>query len=237
MKKEVLDAIALIKAESSDKSVLEELKKEGIIPEVNVKDAIKLVEGSDEGKDFLTRYTDRKVTQAVNTRIENFKSKDMQDILSEKLKAQEVELTKKLKPELSDAEKRLMETEKKLAELERNGKLSESKASLVKVFANKGLDTDLADFFVSEDKDASVTRATTFAESVQKLVETKISDGVEKAIKDKGYVPPVSKDTGAEVTKDSLAKLADIARSSGRVEDHAKYAEAKLAYENSQTAE
>lgn len=235
MNEELKNAIKLLTGSKDDAEVQAALKE--LVPGMTVDDAIKMVEADDEGKKFLNTFADKRVTAGVTTAIDNFKKKDMLAIIDEKVKEKEAELTKKLKPELTETEKQLMETNKRIADLERKEKIANSTTAVTKLFAKEKMDTEFIDHFVGEDMDSSISSASTFIEKFKQAVKAEAEGEVQKIFDKHGYDPknPGSNrndggDTG-NVTKAMIEVAHKKAQNLGTHEARAEYSLMKRKYE------
>lgn len=228
MNEELRKALDLVKANSAVQEVVTEIS--GIIP---ISAALKMVEEHEDGKKFLNTYADKRVTTGVNTALENFKKKEMVTFVADALKKQEDELTKKLKPEMTEFEKKQLETDKKVSELERKNKIADTKLSLTNLFTTNKIKSEFIDLFVSEDTDTAVSNATKFVASFNQAVKDVADLEVKEVFKKAGYDPQGSHVvTKTVVTKELLKAAEDKARQIGTVDARAEYALLKQDFEN-----
>lgn len=225
MNEELKKALELI---STNKD-LPELQTE-LVKVVPVTLATKLVEEHEDGKKFLNQYADKRVSQGVTTAIENFKKEKLPSIISEEVAKAEEALTKKLKPELSESEKKLLEVQKRQEELELREKQKDTEVAVLKYLSENKLPVTFATFF----KGTSFDELKPAVDAFKDLYTTNITSHVENFIKEQGYVPGKDKTddkSGDSVTEEKLKQLEKRARELGTVQSRTDYALAKRAYE------
>lgn len=228
MNEELKKAFELIKGNKEDKEVANELSK--LAPEKSTEDYFKTIQESEEGKKLLNSFADKRVSSGVKTAIERFKEKELNEIVSSKLKEQEEELRTKYNPELTEAEKQLIETNKRLEQLEKREKMANSKNALLERFASEKIDTSFVDHFVSEDPDKSLEKASSFIEKFREAVKINAEQEVKSVFDKHGYDPnnpPKGGDNdgggSGTVTEKQLVSAREKAMSLGTNEARAEY--------------
>lgn len=106
-------------------------------------------------------------------------------------------------PQLSPAELKIQELEKKFADMEKAKAKAEMIAEFKDKFNDKKIPTDIMNFLLAEDKDVIEANITVFENSMQKYIDAK----VEERVKGGSYVPPAGKGQGAGVTKAQFDKF------------------------------
>jgi len=199
---------------------------------VSITAATKLVEEHEDGKKFLNQYADKRVSQGITTAIENFKKEKLPSILSEEISKAEEALTKKLKPELTPAEKEALELKKRMEEFELREQRKDTEVQVLKYLGEKQLPTTFADLFKGTKFDEVKPVIDTFIDMYNNSINAKI----DLHIKEHGYVPKKDGDSGdsgkgGAITAEKLKALEDRARSLGTVQARTDYALAKRAFE------
>jgi hypothetical protein len=237
MDEELKKALELISKSKDVEEVQQELVK--LVPGVQPKDAFSILEKSDEGKILLNSFADKRVTEGVNTAIEKFKKKDMPEFITKAVKEKETELTKKFKPELSEEAKRLIEHEKEIEELKRENKLAQSEAKITSLFAKEKVNTSFIPYFVGEDLDSSINKATEFIKEFQQAVSMDSEAVVKEKFKELKFDPDKKddKDSGGVVSEKDVETAREKARELGTNEARAEYSMLKKKYEHEKSQE
>ena len=219
-------ALDLIEANLEDKDVKGFFDKNVKTPSTD--ELFSTLEKTDEGKAKLHSFADKRVTSGVTSALEKFKAEKLPAILEEKLAEQAAELTAKLKPEKTEAEKAMDELNKKVQRLEKENKLAESKSAVFDLFAKSKVDTSLADVFISEDRDTAIANASKFIEDYNKSIDSLVEVKVKETFKKHGYNPDkVKENEPTVVTQKQIDNAAEEARRLGTDESRANYARLK----------
>lgn len=237
MNEELRKALGLISKSKDDSEVQKELRK--LVPDVTPKDAFSLLEKSDDGKVLLNSFADKRVTDGVTTALKKYKEKELPEVIGKAVKEKEDELTKKFNPELSEEAKRLLANEKEIAQLKKENAMSKAKAEVTSLFAKQAISTDFIDYFVSDDLDSSIAKASEFAEKFKQAVSASSDETVKKKFKELKFDPEKDggKDKGTAVTKQDLERAEQRARELGTNESRAEYSILKKKYEFEQSQE
>lgn len=231
MPEELKKAFELISANKEKEEVKSELKKLHGTP--TVEDAFALLQGDENGTKLLESYADKRVSSGVNSALENFKKKEVPKLLQEAIKTKEAELEAKYNPQMSPLEKEAVALKTRVAELERTNKITDTTATLTKLFVTKNVDPTFVDLFVSEDKDEAIKKAENFADFFTKKVNETVNVQVESLLKQHGYDPNQTKKApqAGKVTQQQIEKAADDARRLGTAESRAAYSLLKQEFE------
>lgn len=120
---------------------------------------------TEEGKKLLQPRLDQYFTKGLNT----WKEKNLEKLVEERVK--------ELYPEETEEQKRIRALEKKIEETERAAKRQELLNKAVKQATEKGLPSDIVDFFLGEDEETTLSNLSMFEEkyneAVQKAVDAK----------------------------------------------------------------
>jgi hypothetical protein len=225
MNEQLKQALELISTNKDLPEVQGELLK--FVP---ITSAIKLVEEHEDGKKFLNQTADKRVSQGITTAIDNFKKEKLPSMISEEVAKAEEALTKKLKPELTESEKKLIEIQKKQEGLELREKQKDTEVAVLKYLSEQKLPVSFATFF----KGTSFEELKPAVDSFKDLYNTTTTAYVEAFIKEQGYVPAKDKtggNPGDTITEDKLKALEKRARELGTVQARTDYALAKREHE------
>lgn len=120
---------------------------------------------TDEGRKLLQPRLDQYFTKGLNT----WKEKNLEKLVEERVK--------ELYPEETEEQKRIRALEKKIEEAERRERQKELLNKAILAATEKGLPTDMVQFFVSEDEETTLSNLNMFEEkykaAVQKAVDEK----------------------------------------------------------------
>jgi len=120
---------------------------------------------TDEGRKLLQPRLDQYFTKGLNT----WKEKNLEKLVEERVK--------ELYPEETEEQKRIRALEKKIEEAERRERQKELLNKAILAATEKGLPTDMVQFFVGEDEDTTLSNLNMFEEkykaAVQKAVDEK----------------------------------------------------------------
>ncbi|MCO7127807.1 DUF4355 domain-containing protein [Sporolactobacillus shoreicorticis] len=151
----------------------------------------KFLNESEDGKKWLNSFADSRVTQGINT----FKEKSLPEIL-------EKEIAKRY-PAETPAEKALRELKQKFEDSEKQRAREALKSKALTAASAKGLPTDLVDFFLGNDEEATTANLSKL-EATLKAYEQKI---VNEKFKQNGTTPPASGGSGTPITLEDVKKM------------------------------
>jgi hypothetical protein len=233
---EQVQALELLSNAEARESVIAALGEKFKLP-TTVDTAFEFVKADKKGKELLANHSDARVQASVQTAITNYETTKLPAKLEEVRNTVSAELEAKYNPTKTEAEKKLEASEKRIAELERQNKLSEVRSELSSLFAEKKIPTDFLDNFVDVDKDVATAKATKFAEMYTSTVTKSVESQVAEAFKKSGYDPKQNKSGGDDFGKLTQKHVDDAynkAKESGRLEDRITYATVKSQYNEQQ---
>ena len=108
----------------------------------------------------------------------------------------EAEIKKRSNEGLTEDQIKLKELQDKLAKMEQEKLRSDMSNKYIKVLKEKGLNTDLIDFVLGADEEATNNNIEKMATIFNSNVETKVKEKLNNS----SYVPPDTKTTGGKVT-------------------------------------
>ena len=125
---------------------------------------------TEEGK----RFIQPKLDKYHNKSLESWKKNNLDNLVEEEVRRRH--------PEETEDQKRIRKLEEELANRDKQSKRQELQNKAIKIAQNKGLPTDLVDFFIGEDEEATQTNLDKFEEKVNEVVTNK----VDQRFKDNG---------------------------------------------------
>lgn len=146
----------------------------GLQNKVDVTTIEKLSQEDTAIKSWLDSQKDRHSAKSLET----WKTNNLQSLIDEKIKEQN--------PDKSPQDLELEKIKKQLADMENEKRYSELKNTALTVAGEKGIPTNLLDFFIGEDEEATLNNLTKFQEETSAYVQSE----VDKRIKENSYKPP-----------------------------------------------
>lgn len=129
---------------------------------------------SQEGKDFLQKYGDNRVTKGIET----WKSNNLQKLI-------EAEMLKK-NPQLTPEQIELNNLKAEIENIKKEKKRAEMVAKFKDVLGEKKIPSKMVEFLLSDDEEVTNANISLFEESMQAY----IAEGVKTRLGESGYVPP-----------------------------------------------
>ncbi|AGK98110.1 DUF4355 domain-containing protein [Clostridium pasteurianum] len=124
----------------------------------------KFLAENEDGKKYLQSYADSKVTNGVQTAIDNFKKDKLPGLIDEEYK--------KKYPEADPKDKTLADLQAKIAKIEADSLRKDLTNKALKTLTEKKLPSELADFVVGNDEDATSKNLETLTNLFNKYGET-----------------------------------------------------------------
>jgi len=226
MNEELKKAIEMVLENKTEDGVMDML--DPVIPKFGFDDAKKLVEETDEGKQFLNSFADSRVSKAVETAVSNFKEKSMPEILNSEIEKAKEALLVEHKIKLSPEEQRIKKLEEETEKIRYENKQKDLLMHKLDKLSETGLPREFMNYISGDSKEDIETNVKNFQELFSSKVSEVTKAEVDKKFKELGTTPKKSDPKGSgKVTKADVDKLFETAKKSGRVEDRAAYSMAK----------
>lgn len=132
------------------------------------------LESNEEGQKLLQSLSDARVTQG----IESFKSNNLEKLIDEEMR--------KRNPELSDEQIELQQIKQKLEQIEYEKQYEVLKNKALTIATEKKIPTNMVDYLIGEDEEATEANLTTFEQTMKDYVDSQ----VKARINDSSYTPP-----------------------------------------------
>ena len=195
-----IELLELIKSFGDNDNILEALKDneeiKGLaksLDDISIEDFKNILASNKEIRGYYTSEKDSAISKAINKHDEKF--------MAEKLPALvEAEIKKRSNEGLTEDQIKLKELQDKLAKMEQEKLRSDMSNKYIKVLKEKGLNTDLIDFVLGADEEATNNNIEKMATIFNSNVETKVKEKLNNS----SYVPPDTKTTGGKVTWDMV---------------------------------
>lgn len=229
MNEELKKAIEMVIANKSESGVMDML--DPVMPKFGFDDAKKVIEETDEGKQFINSFADSRVSKAVETAVTNFKEKNMPDILKSEIEKAKEALLVEHKIKLSPEEERIKKLEEETEQIKRESKQKDLLMLKLDKLSEKGLSREFLNFVPGDTKEDIINSV----ENLHELFSTKVTEltkaEVDKKFKEFGNTPKKNDPKGGgKIVKADVDKLFETAKKTGRVEDRAAYSMAKREY-------
>ncbi|WP_040194285.1 capsid assembly scaffolding protein Gp46 family protein [Clostridium culturomicium] len=192
------ELLKLIEGIGDDQDVIETLKKNEEIKslakdfdvtKLALEDFTKLLQENPTIKGYWTSEKDRAVTKG----IDSFKTNNLQKLIDEAVKA-------KFNEGLTPEQIALKEMESKYQALEKQIKMKELESKYKDTLNEKGLDTRLMKYILSENEDDIITNIDLFTEIISSTTNLEVN----KRLNDASYKPPKNDITPKTMTKQEL---------------------------------
>lgn len=191
-----IELLELIKSFGDNDNILEALKDneeiKGLaksLDDISIEDFKTILASNKEIRGYYTSEKDSAISKAINKHDEKF--------MAEKLPALvEAEIKKRSNEGLTEDQIKLKELQDKLAKMEQEKLRSDMSNKYIKVLKEKGLNTDLIDFVLGADEEATNNNIEKMATIFNSNVETKVKEKLNNS----SYVPPDTKTTGGKIT-------------------------------------
>ncbi|MCW6094738.1 DUF4355 domain-containing protein [Clostridium sporogenes] len=172
LKKELLE---LIKNVEDDKEVDEILKGTDFAKSMLSLDNFKNLVATD--KDFKS-FIDSLKDQHLNKGLETWKSNNLESLVNEKIK--------ELYPEEDPKDTELVKLKQEMENMKREKIKEQLTNKALKIATEKGLPTDLVDYFIGQDEETTNKNL----ETLEKVFTDKLETTVKERLKDNSYTPP-----------------------------------------------
>lgn len=139
----------------------------------------KFLAENEDGKKYLQSYADSKVTNGVQTAIENFKKDKLPGLVDEEYK--------KKYPEADPKDKALADMKAEIEKMKTDSLRKDLTNKALKTLTEKKLPSELADFIVGNDEDTTNKNLETFANIFNQYSEAVKTDFVKTS---GSYKPP-----------------------------------------------
>ena len=174
---------------------------------------LKQFENTDEYKTFVNGLVnDERVTAYLDTdggkklmqpRLDSHFSKSLETWKSNNLDKLVNEKVKELYPEADPKDTELAAVKAELEKMKSESLRKDLTNKALKIANEKGLPTDLVDFFIGSDEKATNENITKF----EKAFNDSVGSAVQKKLKDSSYVPPEGDETPIDGVTAAFAKL------------------------------
>lgn len=174
---------------------------------------LKQFEATDEYKNFISGLlNDDRVTAYLETengkklmqpKYDSYFSKGLETWKSNNLDKLVNEKVKELYPEADPKDTELAAVKAELEKMKSESLRKDLTNKALKIANEKGLPTDLVDFFIGSDEKATNENITKF----EKAFNDSVGSAVQKKLKDSSYVPPEGDDTTVDGVTAAFAKL------------------------------
>ena len=174
---------------------------------------LKQFEATDEYKNFISGLlNDERVTAYLETengkklmqpKYDSYFSKGLETWKSNNLDKLVNEKVKELYPEADPKDTELAAVKAELERMKSESLRKDLTNKALKIANEKGLPTDLVDFFIGSDEKATNANITKF----EKAFNDSVGSAVQKKLKDSSYVPPEGDDTTVDGVTAAFAKL------------------------------
>ncbi|MEH2977208.1 DUF4355 domain-containing protein [Bacillus amyloliquefaciens] len=155
-------------------------------------DAVRaFLETNDEGKKLLQSTSDARVTEAIKTYEKNTLPKKLEE-----------EISKRFPPE-TEEQKQLRELQEKFQNLEQEKTRESLRNTALSIATEKGLPTNLVDFFIGQDDATTEQNLNTLAEAFKTFEQSIVNDHFKK----NGSTPTPSGGASAPLTEEDIKKM------------------------------
>ena len=172
LKKELLE---LIKDIEDDKDVDEILATSELANKFGGLDMFKQKINTD--KDFKS-FVDSLKDQHLNKGLETWKQNNLQSLIDDKIK--------ELYPEEDPKDTELVKLKQEMENMKREKIKEQLTNKALKIATEKGLPTDLVDYFIGQDEETTNKNL----ETLEKVFTDKLETTVKERLKDNSYTPP-----------------------------------------------
>lgn len=191
-----IELLELIKSFGDNDNILEALKDneeiKGLaksLDDISIEDFKNILASNKEIRGYYTSEKDSAISKAINKHDEKFMAEKLPGLV-------EAEIKKRSNEGLTEDQIKLKELQDKLAKMEQEKLRSDMSNKYIKVLKEKGLNTDLIDFVLGADEEATNNNIEKMATIFNSNVETKVKEKLNNS----SYVPPDTKTTGGKVT-------------------------------------
>ena len=189
-KKELLE---LIKDLKDDDSVTEVITESELANEFGSLDIFKKkIEEDKEFKSFMDSIKDKHTSKSLET----WKQNNLEKLVNEKIK--------ELYPKEDPKDLELRKLQQQMEEMQREAQREKLTNKAFKIATEKGLPTDLVDYFIGEDENSTLKNLETFEKTFTDNLETKVKE----RLKSNSYTPPSGENIETN-SYESLIKNAD----------------------------
>ncbi|MCY7785277.1 DUF4355 domain-containing protein [Bacillus inaquosorum] len=155
-------------------------------------DAVRnFVENNEQGKKWLQSFSDSRVTDAIKT----YESKTLPKKLEE-------EISKRFPPE-TEEQKQLRELQDKFQSLEQEKVRETLRNKALSIATEKGLPTNLVDFFIGQDEEATEQNLGVLSEAFKTFQQNIVNE----QFKQGGSTPPPSGGSPTPLTHEAIEKM------------------------------
>ena len=116
-------------------------------PVISLDGVKKFLAEDENGKTYLQSTTDKKVTDGINTAIENFKKEKMPGLIDDEIK--------KRYPDADPKDTKIAELEAKYEQMQKDAARKDLTNKALQAMTEKKLPTDLVNFIVGEDENTT----------------------------------------------------------------------------------
>ena len=190
-KKELLELIKDLEDDDSIDEISELASKFGSLDTFKKK-----IEEDKEFKSFIDSVKDKHASKSLETWKEN----NLDKLIDEKIK--------EMYPEEDPKDLELKKLKQEMENMKREAKREKLRNQALKIATEKGLPTDLVDYFIGENEETTLKNLETFEKTFTENLETKVKE----RLKDNSYTPPSGDDDGSgsvdfmSVIKDNQVK-------------------------------
>ncbi|EPS55294.1 TPA: DUF4355 domain-containing protein [Clostridium botulinum] len=128
-------------------------------------------------KDFKS-YMDSEKDRHYNKALDTWKANNLQNLINEKIK--------ELYPEEDPKDNELVKLKQEMENMKKETLKKELTNKALKIATEKGLPTDLVDYFIGQDEEATNKNL----ETLEKVFTDKLETTVKERLKDNSYTPP-----------------------------------------------
>lgn len=169
------DLLELIKGMEDDKDVDEILATSELATKFSGLDVFKQKMNTD--KEFKS-YIDSLKDQHLSKGLETWKSNNLESLVNEKIK--------ELYPEEDPKDNELKKLKQEMENMKKETLKKELTNKALKIATEKGLPTELVDYFIGQDEESTNKNL----ETLEKVFTGKLETTVKERLKDNSYTPP-----------------------------------------------
>lgn len=169
------DLLKLIKGIEDDKDVDEILATSELATKFSGLDTFKQKMNTD--KEFKS-YIDSLKDQHLSKGLETWKSNNLESLVNEKIK--------ELYPEEDPKDNELKKLKQEMENMKKETLKKELTNKALKIATEKGLPTELVDYFIGQDEESTNKNL----ETLEKVFTGKLETTVKERLKDNSYTPP-----------------------------------------------
>lgn len=144
------------------------------------------IETDPEFKSFLDSLKDKHLTKGIET----FKKNNLEKLINDEIKIRH--------PEKDEKDLALQDLQRKMEAMEQEKTHEKLRNVALKTATEKGLPSDLVDYFIENDEETTLGNLT----KLEEVFNSKLEDTVKDRLKSNGYTPPKSNGEKTYIAED-----------------------------------